>query len=114
MQRIQFYMIVIQAVSLIIMLFAIHVANLSLKEDNLEMRRFHCFEVISLEALALVCASIYTIVEFSEGYLVMPILGVLEIVAVSIAIYYMVRSYIGYGKTIALMKEVPNVSKMSS
>ena len=59
MQRIQFYMIVIQAVSLIIMLFAIHVAKLSLKGDNLKLRRSKCFEVISLEALALVCASIY-------------------------------------------------------
>ena len=114
MSRIQFYMIVLQVVSLIIMLFAIHVTNIFLKGDDLEMRRFHCFEVILLEALAFVCASIYTIVEFSEGYIVMPILGVLEIVAVSIGIYYMVRAYIGYGKTIALMKEVPNVSKMSS
>lgn len=114
MTRIQFYMIALQVVSLILLLCAVHVANLSLKEDNLEMRRFHCFEVISLEALAFVCASIYTIVEFSEGHIVMTILGVLEIVAVSIGIYYMVRAYIGYGKTIALMKEVPNVSKMSS
>ena len=114
MTRIQFYMIALQVVSLIIMLFAIHVAKLSLKGDNLKRRRSKCFKVISLEALAFVCASIYTIVEFSEGYIVMPILGVLEIVAVSIAIYYMVRAYIGYGKMIALMKEVPNVSKMSS
>ena len=44
----------------------------------------------------------------------MPILGVIELVTLSIGIYYMVRAYIGYGKTIALMKEVPNVSKMSS
>lgn len=107
-------MISIQVVSLIIMLFAIHVANLSVKGDDLEMRRFHCFEVISLEALAIAVSLIYTIVEFAEGYIVMPILGVLEIVAVSVGIYYMVRSYIGYGKTIELMKEVPNVSKMSS
>ena len=114
MTKIQFYMIVLQVVSLILLLCAVYVANLSLKEDNLEIRRFHCFEVISLEALAIAVSSIYTIVEFAEGYIVMPILGVLEIVAVAIGIYYMVRSYIGYGKTIALMKEVPNVSKMSS
>lgn len=114
MPRIQFYMIAIQVVSLIIMLFAIHVANISLKGDNLKRRRSKCFEVISLEALAFVCASIYTIVELSEGYIVMPILGLIELVALSIGIYYMVRAYIGYGKTIALMKEVPNVSKMSS
>lgn len=114
MTRIQFYMIALQVVSLILLFSAVHVANMSLKEDNLEMRRFHCFEVISLEALAIAFSAIYTIVEFSEGYIVMPILGVLEIVAVSIGIYYMVRAYIGYGKTIALMKEVPNVSKMSS
>ena len=114
MSRIQFYMIVLQVVSLSLMLSAVHVVKLSLKEDNLEMRRFHCFEVISLEALAIAVSLIYTIVEFAEGYIVMPILGVLEIVAVSVGIYYMVRSYIGYGKTIELMKEVPNVSKMSS
>ena len=114
MTQTQFYMIVLQAVSLILLLSAVHVTNLSVKGDDLEMRRFHCFEVISLEALAIAVSLIYTIVEFAEGYIVMPILGVLEIVAVSVGIYYMVRSYIGYGKTIELMKEVPNVSKMSS
>jgi len=81
------------------------------KAESLAMKQFHCFEVISYEAMAFVLAAFVAGMQFYEGLIVMPILLCIQCVILIAAIVCMTRAHRNYGKAI---EEEKNGTKMSS
>lgn len=81
------------------------------KAESLAMKQFHCFEVISYEAMALVMAAFVAGMQFYEGLIVTPILLCIQCVILIVAIVCMARAHRKYGKA---MEEEKNGTKMSS
>lgn len=81
------------------------------KAESLALKQFHCFEVISYEALAFVLAAFLAGMQFYEGLIVAPILLCIQCVIMIAAIVCMTRAHSKYGKAI---EEEKNGTKMSS
>lgn len=101
-----------QFVVLALMLTSVYVMDVVLpKAESLAMKQFHCFEVISYEAMALVMAAFVAGMQFYEGLIVTPILLCIQCVILIVAIVCMARAHSKYGKAI---EEEKNGTKMSS
>ena len=70
------------------------------KAKSLALKQFHCFEVISYEAMAFVLAAFVAGMQFYEGLIVMPILLCIQCVILIVAIVCMARAHRNYGKAI--------------
>jgi len=81
------------------------------KAESLALKQFHCFEVISYEAMAFVFAAFVAGMQFYEGLIVSPILLCIQCVILIAAIVCMVRAHRKYGKAI---EEEKNGTKMPS
>lgn len=81
------------------------------KAESLAMKQFHCFEVISYEAMAFVFAAFVAGMQFYEGLIVSPILLCIQCVILIASIVCMTRAHRKYGKAI---EEEKNGTKMSS
>lgn len=70
------------------------------KAESLAMKQFHCFELISYEAMAFVLAAFVAGMQFYEGLIVMPILLCIQCVILIVAIVCMARAHWKYGKAL--------------
>ena len=81
------------------------------KAESLAMKQFHCFEVISYEAMAFVFSALVAGMQFYEGLIATPILLCIQCVILIAAIVCMARAHRKYGKAI---EEEKNGTKVSS
>ncbi len=81
------------------------------KAESLALKQFHCFEVISYEAMAFVMSAFVAGMQFYEGLIVSPILLCIQCVILIAAIVCMTRAHRKYGNAI---EEEKNGTKMSS
>lgn len=103
---------ILQFAVLALMYTSVYVMDVVLpKAESLAMKQFHCFEVISYEAMAFVLAAFVAGMQFYEGLIVMPILLCIQCVILIAAIVCMARAHRKYGNAI---EEEKNGTKMSS
>ena len=95
MSKPQFYLVVLWIASAIVLLAVIRAAKLSIKQDKpWEERQFYCLESVILDAFAIMFGTLAAIIEFIEGYYVLFIGSLMQIVTVLSGAIFMIRAYI--------------------
>ena len=112
MDKVTVYCWILQFAVLALICASVYVMDVALpKAESLMMKQFHCFEVISFEAMAFVLAAFVAGLQFYEGMILMPTLLCIQCVLSIAVIICMASAYSKYGKAI---EEEKNGTKMSS